>query len=417
MVRLVYFQNECAPYRIPLFEEISKLPHVDLKVYFGRYRSSSRKWNTNLNCSLDYEILREVDLVSRLFYFGLVDDSNPLNPSLLFKLLRGEYDIFVGGVPHYFGSMITFLVSRIRRKPFVLFLEDTDVGAGEVSSYLSRFGKNPLKALNYPLILLRFFFGQVVLKHSNCCIVPGTATKEYVLRRGVTASKIFTAWNVVDNDAIEQECNKSLRKGNVKKLQEQLRLENRKMILSVAYLTERKGLEYLIKACAKLKKENDDFVLVIVGEGPYKDDLKRLSAENNLATIFTGYVSNLVDYYLAADVFVLPTLQDVWGFVVNEAMVCGCPVVTTYDCGAGRDLVKNGVNGYLVKTRNVEQLYKAMKTVLHDDELRQKMKQASRSIIRGFSYKTSVNGYRAVINYLLNKKATGARIKHGDSSK
>ena len=59
----------------------------------------------------------------------------------------------------------------------------------------------------------------------------------------------------------------------------------------------------------------------------------------------------MVDYYLAADVFVLPTLEDVWGFVINEAMVCGCPIVTTYDCGASRDLVKNRVNGFLVETR------------------------------------------------------------------
>ena len=150
MVKIAYFQNECAPYRIPVFEGISKLPNVELKVYFGRYRSSSRKWDVNLNCSFDYEMLKEVGNVPRLFYFGLVDDSNPLNLSLLFKLLRDEYDIFIGGVPHYFGTMITFLVSRIRRKPFVLFLEDIDVGSGEISSYLARLRKNPLKAFNYP---------------------------------------------------------------------------------------------------------------------------------------------------------------------------------------------------------------------------------------------------------------------------
>ncbi len=412
MVKLAYFHNEGAPYRIPLFEEISKIPCVDLKVYFGRYRSSDRKWDANLSCRFNYEILKEIDLVPRLFCFGLAEEPNPLNPQLLFKLLRSEFDIFISGVPHYFGSMITFLVSRIRRKPFVLFLEDTDVEAGDMSSYAGRSGKNLLKALNYPLILLRFFMGQIILKHSDGYIVPGFATKEYVLRRGVPVFKVFTACNAVDNDAIEKECIRSLRTGNAEKLRENLGIGNKKMILSVAYLTERKGLDYLIKACAKLNKEKKDFVLVIVGDGPDKQKLKNLCFESKIEARFTGYVSNLVDYYAAADIFVMPTLHDVWGFVINEAMVCGCPIVTTYDCGAGRDLVKNGVNGYLVKRKNEEQLYQAIKKILHNDRLRQMMKGASKDMIKNFSYKTSVEGYRAVINYLENKKAVCNRIKH-----
>ena len=402
MVKIAYFQNECAPYRIPVFEGISRLPNVNLKVYFGRSRSFGRRWRVTLNYSFDYEVLREVDFVPRLFSFNLEDDGNPLNQSLLFKLLHDNYDVFVGGVPHYFGTLITFLVSKIRRKPFVLFLEDIDVGTGEISLYLCRFRKNPLKAFNAPLILIRFFFGQLVLKNSSCCIVPGTATKEYLLRRGVSPSRIFTAWNAVDNNAIEQECSKSDKKGSAKKLRAQLGIENKKMILSVAYLTERKGLQYLIQACARLKKENDDFALVIVGEGPCEEDLKKLSYQNDLEAIFVGYALNLVDYYLAADIFVLPTLEDVWGFVINEAMVCGCPIITTRDAGASRDLVKNGVNGYVVETRNVEQLYHAIKRILNDEKLRQDMKKASRHIIGGFSYETSLEGYRAAIAYLMS---------------
>jgi len=399
MVRIAYFHNECAPYRMPIFEGIAGLPNVNLKVYFGRYRSSNRKWKVRLNASFDHEILREVNFLPRLFSFNLEDDSNPLNLSLPFKLLRNEYDVFIGGAPHYFGTMITFLVSKIRRKPFILFLEDIDFRGGEISSYLGRFRKYPAwKAFNFPFILTRFVFLQLVLRHSSCYVVPGTATKEYLLRRGISASKIFIAWNAIDNDAIAQECKESLKKGNVKKLRGRLGLENKKMILSVAYLLERKGLQYLIQACAKLKKEYNDFALVIVGDGPYKQDLKRFSVQNDVETIFAGYVSNLVDYYLAADLFVLPTLQDVWGFVINEAMMCGCPIITTYDAGASRDLVRNGVNGYVVEARNVEQLYQAVKNILCDDRLRQEMKKASRSMIRDFSYEKSLEGYRVAID-------------------
>lgn len=414
MVRIACFQNECAPYRMPIFEGIARLPNVNLKVYFGRYKSSNRKWEVKLNNSFDHEILRELNFLPRLFSFNPDDDPNPLNLSLPFKLLRDEYDVFIGGVPHYFGTMITFLVSKIRRKPFILFLSDFDYRGAEISSQLGRFRKYPFwKAFRFPLILTRFIFSQFVLRHSSCYVVLGTATKEYLLRRGILASKIFTSWNVIDNDAIEQECKESLKKGNAKKLRARLGLKNKKIVLSVAYLSERKGLQYLIQACAKLKKEENDFALVIVGGGPYKQDLEKLSVQNDIETIFAGYVSSLVDYYLAADVFVLPTLQDVWGLVINEAMVCGCPIIATYDAGASRDLVKNGVNGYVIETRNVEQLYQTVKSILSDYRLRQEMKKASRNIIRDFSYEKSIDGYRTAIDYVLSeRRRTGGSAKH-----
>ena len=56
----------------------------------------------------------------------------------------------------------------------------------------------------------------------------------------------------------------------------------------------------------------------------------------------------LESYYRAADVFVLPTREDIWGLVVNEAMAYGTPVVTTERCGSGLAMIKNGINGFIV---------------------------------------------------------------------
>ena len=405
MVKIAFFHNECAPYRMPLFEGISKLPNIDLKVYFGRYRSSSRRWNVELNVNFNYEMLKEINALASLFSFNPEDDPNPINPSLFFKLLSNKYDVFIGGVPHYFGTLITFLVSKILRKPFIVFLEDIDFKGEEIASYLKRFLNYPFwKMLAFPFILIRFVCFQIVLRHSDGYVVPGTATKEFLLRRGISPSKIFTALNVVDNHGIEQERKESLKRNNTEKLKEKLGLKNKKVILSVAYLLERKGLQYLIQACAKLKKEKNDFMLVIVGDGPYKQELRRISTQNNLKTIFAGYVSNLVDYYLIADVFVLPTLHDVWGFAINEAMLCGCPIITTYNAGASKDLVKNETNGYIIEPGNVLELYRALKSILYNDKLKQKMKRKSEEIMQNFSYEKSIQGYGAAIDYVLGKQ-------------
>jgi glycosyltransferase involved in cell wall biosynthesis len=407
LVRIAYFHNECAPYRTEVFKGIAKLSNVNLKVYFGRYRSSNRKWNIKLDYGFNYEVLKEASSLRSLYSFDTKEDPNPINLTFFFKLFREQYDVFIGGAPHYFGTIMTFLVSRIKKKPFVLFLEDVDFKGDEMTSYLSRFRKKPLQAFKIPLIFVRFIFSQLVLRNSNSYVVPGTATKEYLMRRGVPSFKIFTAFNAVNNKKIGKECTESLRKGNVEKLRRLLCSENKKIILSVAYLLEKKGLQYLIEACGQLNKKRSDISLVIVGEGEFKKNLEQLSAQTGIETHFAGYVPDLVTfpdlvtYYLAADVFVLPTLRDVWGLVINEAMACGCPIVTTHEAAASKDLVKNGINGYVVDAKDVEKLRNAIEKILDDVTLKEEMKKASKKIIQAFSYENTVKSYIAAINYAL----------------
>ena len=75
----------------------------------------------------------------------------------------------------------------------------------------------------------------------------------------------------------------------------------------------------------------------------------------------------LADYYKAADLLVLPTESDVWGLVINEAMACGLPIVTTDRCVAGLELVEDGVNGYLVPVDDREALAEKIRLVLSAD--------------------------------------------------
>ena len=64
----------------------------------------------------------------------------------------------------------------------------------------------------------------------------------------------------------------------------------------------------------------------------------------------------LATYYQAADLFVFPTREDIWGLVINEALSFGLPVITTRKCVAGVEMIKEGVNGSIVSEDNVEQL-------------------------------------------------------------
>jgi len=99
-------------------------------------------------------------------------------------------------------------------------------------------------------------------------------------------------------------------------------------------------------------------------------------------TDFLGYLdqAGVAELYTTADVFVLPSLSEAWGLVVNEAMEFSLPIVVSDRVGA-LPLVKNGENGFVVPAGNVQALTDAVTSIGRDPHLRQRMGERSRTLI------------------------------------
>ena len=78
----------------------------------------------------------------------------------------------------------------------------------------------------------------------------------------------------------------------------------------------------------------------------------------------------MIDYYKAADVFVLPSREDIWGLVVNEAMACGTPVISTDKCGAALAMIKCGFNGSVISANEPVVLQKKINEILQSENAR-----------------------------------------------
>ena len=85
----------------------------------------------------------------------------------------------------------------------------------------------------------------------------------------------------------------------------------------------------------------------------------------------------LTRYYRAADIFVLMTVGDVWGLVINEAMACGLPVITTDKCVAGQDLVSDDENGYIVPVGDDAMLTDRLNRIFADPVAVERMAKTS----------------------------------------
>lgn len=164
----------------------------------------------------------------------------------------------------------------------------------------------------------------------------------------------------------------------------------RPLILAVAQLTERKGLQYLVGACARLRDQGIAFRCEIVGEGDLHDDLQRLIRELGLGSMvtLTGPLSypQVVARYHRASAFVLPCViapdgdRDGIPNVILEAMAAGVPVISTPISGIP-EVVRDGETGLLVSEANVEELATAILRVLGDAELRIRLGKAGRQFV------------------------------------
>lgn len=153
-------------------------------------------------------------------------------------------------------------------------------------------------------------------------------------------------------------------------------------LISVGRLVERKGFEYLIRAMVELPKEMQ---LLIIGDGPLEGSLREVAAQAAVSdrVKLLGYLTRerIWAHLRVADCYVLSSIHEGLGIVVQEAMYAGLPIVSTDD-GGQVDLVKDGRNGLLVKPADVEGLVSAIRRLHAERELARAMAQNNREDLK-----------------------------------
>ena len=156
-------------------------------------------------------------------------------------------------------------------------------------------------------------------------------------------------------------------------------------ILFSGQLIERKGCDILLKAFAKVVSRHPHARLLLLGDGPQRATLEGMVPDAlRDHVVFLGHREphELPDIFAAAHVFCLPSRHDGWGVVINEAIGAGLPVVVSEAVGAGHDLVRDGVNGYLIRTGDHAQLAEALVRIVGDAQLRARLAAASEGMAR-----------------------------------
>jgi len=138
--------------------------------------------------------------------------------------------------------------------------------------------------------------------------------------------------------------------------------------LHISNMSPIKGLHYIIESFNRLNKLYTNIELWLVGPYPNEVILQKMIVSNTNIKYFSPVVENkLVDYYHACDLFVHPSLSDGWGMTVMQAMATGLPVILSDMTGAS-EIIHDGENGWIIPSKNSEELYKRMEFSLNNRE-------------------------------------------------
>ncbi len=294
-------------------------------------------------------------------------------------VLRGKYDaVILGGwdEPTY---LLLWMWAVFQRRKVIFWVEST--------------GKDNLRRG------MKERFKRVLLNRASACIVPGQSASVYCHQLGVPQGQIFTAPNSADREYFRSQADCLLPLRSTMRLAAGL---DGLVILFVGRLVEAlKGVSALIRACGQLQRDKKKVSLLLAGEGPDRKSYEELIREEKLLGVrFLGTLDHekLCRYYAMADVLVQPSRSEPWGFVLNEGMEFGLPLVVSDDVGARPDLVNPGLNGFVFPAGDVSSLAHILQKFLKNEELRINMGQASRKIIERFSPENWAEGVIKAIN-------------------
>ena len=332
-----------APFRIPLFNALAAVHDVELRVLFLADRDPRRP---HYEAHPEERRFDAVTLPGRELRRGgrwIV-----LSRGVGGALASFAPDVLVIGgwnQPAFWRGLV---FARRRRVPLVTWVESTRVDA--------RPDARPLELAK-----------RAVIGASSAFLVPGSASADYLRTLGVADERIAVAPNAADTSVFERAAVD--RSGR-----------DETTFLYVGRFDAEKGLDVLLDAFAGGVPGR----LLLVGAGGIESELRARAADR---VVFLGRRGrdDLPPVYAEADVFVLPSLSEPWGMVLNEAATAGLALVATEAAGAAHDLIEHGVNGFRIPPGDVGALADAMRRLAQDEELRTAAGQRSRKLAARFT--------------------------------
>ena len=314
-MRVLFIKHIPSPYRVDFFNELSK--YCELTVLYESDRATDRneKWKGQADTGYKKVYLKGVRTGAEARFC----------PSVLKYIGKNKYDIII--VYGYSSPTGMLAISALSKKGIPFFL---NADGGFIKQNESKLRRS----------IKRHF-----ISRATWCLTTGSLTSDYFIHYGAKPDKIFEYpfTSVKEKDRLPA----AIPKEKKMQIRESLGINCETLFLAVGQFIPRKGFCDFLKAWTS--KRRDGMGLALIGGGPEERIYKQIAQGNSDIFILPFMEkSELAEYYCASDAFVLPTYEDIWGLVVNEAMSYGLPVFSTTGCISAATLEGVGVSVFPV---------------------------------------------------------------------
>jgi glycosyltransferase involved in cell wall biosynthesis len=337
--RVVFLTNFLPPYRLPVLRALSA--HVlSLKTFVSTKMEANRNWGSDWDglkvdvqkCFTRKKLDKHPSGFTQETYVHLPYDTLP-------KLAKFRPDVVISGEMGARTAQAVLYRMAVPSSRLIIHAdlsEHTELGRGGLRVTLRRW----------------------MVRHADAVIVNGNSGAKYVESLGVTSAKIFHVPYATDTRFYvgERHAQKS---------------SNPTRLLHVGQLIERKGIvPFLDKLAAwGIQHPERKLELTLVGTGPLSAQIAAMKTPANLEVklVASKSYAEMPELYSQADIFVLPTLADSWGLVVNEAMAAGLPVLGSRKSQAVEELVVDGKTGWTFDPDNSASVDSVLDSALSAD--------------------------------------------------
>ena len=345
MKKVLIVFNHPAPYKVRLFNELSK--YFDLHVIFERNSASDR--------SKGFYFEEKYNFTTHKIHGIKVGREGLISRGVKRHLQYNEYDLIIMNGYSHWAEMRAIDWMKKWHAPYVLYING---GTIKKETWLKKKIKH-----HY-------------ISRANAYFSPDEESNKYLVYYGANPKVIY---NYPYSTIYEKEINES--RPEKETLRKELVIKFDRVFVSSGQLIARKNYISLIK---EWEKYPENYGLFLIGDGKQRKEIEKLIKTDNIENVvLTGFLprEKMFKYFMAADCFLFPSKEDIYGHVINESFSQGLPVISTNKVNSAIKLVRDGKNGFMLESLEGENFRKAIEEVLNNDFFDECIKTAKANTI------------------------------------